>query len=78
MKVKDIENRIMAGETMYISTALKTCVISPKTLKSWKNKGLELFRDKTEDDKRDGFYMASGRKWVFVWLLGCHVQFMKG
>jgi hypothetical protein len=49
-----------SGKTLYITTPLRTTVISPKTYKKWKDKGLTLFKG----DK--SLYMANGSKFVCI------------
>ncbi len=63
MKMQKWIDGIKAGQTLYISTRMGTTRITPRTLKSWEADGLVLIKDGR--GKENGFYLASGRKYVY-------------
>ncbi len=63
MKMQKWIDGIKAGHTLYISTRLRTTKITPRTLKSWEASGRPLIKDGREGE--NGFYLASGRKYVY-------------
>lgn len=67
MKVEDIRNKIISGKTMLITTYTKAWRVDNKTLQEWDKSGCPLFKDKNSTDTAEGFFMAQGKKFVFVY-----------
>ena len=74
MKAIEIEQKIDSGLTLYIRTALRSTVVNKRTLERWRNAGNVMFRDGDNNGER-GFYIASGKSFVFVSPFGCKVTF---
>lgn len=55
-KLEMIQSHINAGRTVFVSTALKSTRITPRTFANWARLGHELFKV-----KGDTLYMARGR-----------------
>ena len=72
MKVAEMVEAVRNGQTLYISTALKTIKITPRTLGSWESAGLEVLKDGNGDEP--GFYVGRGRHYDYIIPGSCKVS----
>ena len=54
--------RITEGRTVYVTTALRSTAISPKTFNNWASKGTDIVKV----GKDGSLLMAEGRKYVNI------------
>lgn len=72
MKVDSIISEIKSGKTLYIATALKVIVINKKVVSRFEKANHPLLKDGGANEV--GFYMASGKNYVYVGP-GCKVWY---
>lgn len=51
---EELENKLRAGHTVYLSTHLKHIKVTPKTFKGWEKAGVPLFKIDSEGNLRMG------------------------
>ena len=62
MKAIDIENRILNGETLFISTAVRTIKVDKKCVLRWRKNGNTLFKSASQNN----FYIARGSHFDYI------------
>lgn len=60
-RIPAIIEALESGKSVLISTHLRSTAITPKTLKTWRERGHELFRESKGSD-----YMANGKRFVCI------------